>query len=226
MLRRSMLLVVALGSIVSTCRIETAGAAGYRLGLLAGTHGGPGASLQITAYELAPGATWKTRLGATYSTRNPGRADEAREIFINDADNGTPEKSGRLWTLALDLLFPLWAGEEGSIDLYAGPRYASFTGNFRYVGGNEDFDVRQKTWAFGGGLEHRLPLSRRVGLQLQAGADAYLKSTLSGHDTSYSPDGDDVNARKEFDFDDADEAIEQPTVEMRAMAGLQIRLGS
>lgn len=198
----------------------------YRLGVLAGTHGGPGVSAQITAHEMVPGAHWKARLGLTYATRNPGHAGDAREIFINDAENGTPEKSGRLWTWALDLLVPLRRGRDGAIDLYAGPRYASFTGNFRYIGGNEDFEIRQRTWAFGGGLEHRLPLSDRVSLGLQAGADAYLQSSLSGHDTTYSPDGDDVNPRKDFVYDDADEAVRQPKLEIRAMIGLSIRLGS
>lgn len=201
-------------------------AAGYEAGLLLGTHGGPGAAATVTISDFSPNLSWKARLGATYSTRDAGKPAEARHIFINDGTNGTPEESGRLWTVSLDLLVPLRVGGNGSmVSVFGGPRYGSFTGNFAFVGGNEDFDVRERTWAFGGGIEDRLPLGRRTYLLLQAGADYYLESDLEGHDTVYTPDNENVNSRKDYDYDDADGAVNQPKLEARVMAGLVLRIG-
>jgi hypothetical protein len=197
------------------------GAATYEAGLLLGTHGGPGGTAQVTVADFSPNLRWKARLGATYSTRDPGNPEDARRIFINDATNGTPDEKGRLWTLSLDLVVPVWAGRGGSVvSLYGGPRHGSFTANFAFIGGNEDFDIRERTWAFGGGLEDHLPLGRRTSLLLQAGADYYLEDGLKGHDTTYTPDDENVNPRKDFDYGDADEAVNQPKLEARAMAGI------
>jgi hypothetical protein len=43
---------------------------------------------------------------------------------------------------------------------------------------------------------------------------------LYGHDTSYSPDGENVNDRKGFTFEDADNAVNQPKHNLKAMVGL------
>lgn len=203
-----------------------ASAATYEAALLAGTHGGVGGSAQLLLSDFSSSFDGKARLGATYSTRDAGKPEDARRIFINDATNGTPRESGRLWTLSLDLLFPVWEGEQGAvIHAFFGPRYGSFTGNFVYVGGNEDFDIREKTWAFGAGLEDRLPLGARTELVLQGGVDYYLAGKLNGHDTTYAPDDENVNSRNDFDYADADEAVNQPKLEARAMVGVAVRLG-
>lgn len=197
-----------------------------RIGFLLGTHGGFGGAAQLTVAEFSPNLDWRARLGVTCSSRDPGKAEEVREIFINDASNGTPRKKGRLWTFALDLLVPVWRGAGGAgVDLYGGPRYGAFTGNFAYVGGNEDFDIRQRTWAFGGGLEHHLPLGGRTEILLQGGADYYLDDSLYGHDTTYTPDNQNVHAKHEFTWADADAAVHQPRLEGRVMAGVVFRLG-
>ena len=52
-----------------------------------------------------------------------------------------------------------------------------------------------------------------------------LPSRLTGHDTSYSPDGDDVNPRKDYTYSDADRAVGQPTWRPVALVGLLYRLG-
>lgn len=57
------------------------------------------------------------------------------------------------------------------------------------------------------------------------GLDYFIASTLTGHDTSYGPDGDGVNERDGCTWDDANEAINQPGLEPRLLAGVNYRFG-
>jgi hypothetical protein len=63
------------------------------------------------------------------------------------------------------------------------------------------------------------------------GLDYYIPSTLRGHDTSYSPDNDNVNTRNDnengdtpFTYKDANEAIKQPAFMPYALIGLNVKL--
>ena len=49
---------------------------------------------------------------------------------------------------------------------------------------------------------------------------------MNGHDTTYNPNDENVNPRKDYDYGDADEAVNQPKLEVRAMAGIVVRWGS
>ena len=55
---------------------------------------------------------------------------------------------------------------------------------------------------------------------LGGGADYFFQGTLKGHDTAYSPDGDDVNPREDYTYDDADNAVNQPKFLGRFMIGI------
>lgn len=61
---------------------------------------------------------------------------------------------------------------------YGGVRHARFTGNYRFVGGNEDFDVRSNNWGIGGGLESHYRMSRRVDMAVTAGFDYFFARGL------------------------------------------------
>ncbi len=160
-------------------------------------------------------------MAIAYTLSQPGEALQARRIFINDATNGTPEKKGRVWDFRIDLLYSL----SRTVSVLGGVRYSAFTGNFRFVGGNEDFDVTSKQWGLGLGLEGQFRMGSRVDLVVSPGLDFYLPALLSGHDTSYSPSGENVNPRKEYTYKDADRAINQPRWVPRMMAGLVYRFG-
>ena len=63
------------------------------------------------------------------------------------------------------------------------------------------------------------------------GADYFFSSALTGHDTSYSPDNDNINARTdnendniEFTYKDADNAVNQPKIIPQIMIGLVYKL--
>lgn len=190
-----------------------------------GYSAGPGGQAGLTLARFVPESPLRARLGIGYASVAPGKAGEAREIFINDADDGTPEKSGHVWTYRFDFLFPVGRGPERHWFVYGGPRHSRFTASFKYVGGNEDFDVRARQWGFGGGIETSVPMSARTELRLSGGADYFPKTALEGHDTTYAPDGEHVNPRKDFTYADADRAVNQPEVIVRLLAGVSLALG-
>ena len=65
----------------------------------------------------------------------------------------------------------------------------------------------------------------RMSLVLTGGAEYFFSTRLTGHDTSYSPDGDNVNPRKDYTYSDADAAVEQPTWRPVVLVGVSYRLG-
>ena len=112
-----------------------------------------------------------------------------------------------------------------------GPRFSTFKGNFKYIGGNEDFDVKSHQWGIGGAIEHHFRMISNFSLVIQYGLDHYFPSTLTGHDTSYSPDNDNVNPTNDsqnennpFTYRDADRAIKQPVLMPRIMVGMNFNL--
>ena len=112
-----------------------------------------------------------------------------------------------------------------------GPRYSSFRANFKYIGGNEDFDVTSRQFGLGLGVESHFKMNAKLDLVVLAGVDYFFDNTLIGHDTQYSPDDDNVNARNdnengdvEFTYKDADKAIKQPELMPRFMLGINYHL--
>lgn len=203
----------------------------FSAGLMAGYNRGFGLQTNVTAYNFTKDFPFELRLGMGYTFLNPGDAEDARRIFINDATNGTPEKKGRSFDLRFDFLLstPLFGIDHSYIVF--GPRFSTFRGNFAYIGGNEDFDVTSQQWGLGGGLESHFTMTGRIRLVFNVGLDHYFPSTLTGHDTSYSPDNDNVNPRNDnqngdepFTYRDADKAVRQPVFMPHAMIGIQVSL--
>lgn len=220
-------LVVALA--VTTTSVGAQGSPGVEspwktrlsAGAFVGYQSGPGGQLFVTASDFAEGFPFMLRLRAGWTSVEPGEPGEARRIFINDATNGTPRERGRVLDLGLDGIY----GRSSRLQLYGGVRHARFLANFNFIGGNEDFDVTSAQWGLAAGLEARYPMGARAALLLSGGAEYFFPSRLSGHDTSYSPDGDDVNPRKEYTFDDAAGAVEQPEWRPVVLLGVSYRLG-
>lgn len=188
-------------------------------GLEIGYFGGPGFQAFGTLSNVADGFPMDIRLALGYTRVEPGLSAEARRVFINDATNGIPEESGRQMDFRMDMLYPVQVLGFKRAYVFGGPRHVRFVSNFRYIGGNEDFDVRSNQWGLGGGVESHFAVSRTIDLVVQLGLDYYFESTLSGHDTKYSPDGDNANGRDGYTYEDADAAIDQPKIEPRVMMG-------
>ena len=198
----------------------------FSVGALTGFNMGFGIQSNFTLHQSASGLPFDLRLGLGYTWMNPGDALDTRRIFINNNTNGTPEKSGRSIDYRLDFLLPKSILGLKQSYIVLGPRGASFKGNFAYIGGNEEFDVTSNQWGLGGGVQTHFSMVRNLTLVVAAGLDYYFPGTLHGHDTSYSPDNDNVNTRtnnetdEPFTYKDADKAISQPRWMPYAMIGL------
>lgn len=188
-------------------------------GLEIGYYGGTGFQAFGILSNVAAGFPMNLRLALGYTSVEPGLSAEARQVFINDATNGIPEEKGRQLDFRMDLLYPVKILNLQRAYVFGGPRHARFLANFKYIGGNEDFDVTSNQWGIGSGVESFFAMSPKIDLMLHIGVDYYFESTLTGHDTSYSPDGDNSNGRDGYTYDDADNAIAQPKVEPRVMLG-------
>lgn len=187
-------------------------------GVVLGYNGGFGGQLNVSMTSFQSGFPLSIRFGFGYTNVDPGRPADARKIFINDATNGTPEENGYIWDLRLDLMIPVNLLYNSNV--YLGPRYSMFTGNFNFVDGNENFDITSNQFGLGAGFLTQLLLVPNLYLVLDGGADYFFQSTLKGHDTAYSPDGDDVNPRQNYTYDDADKAVNQPKILGRFMIGI------
>ncbi|RMG20659.1 MAG: hypothetical protein D6732_28525 [Methanobacteriota archaeon] len=195
----------------------------FSAGMNMGYYCGAGLQFYFSADNFTRDFPLTARLGMGYSLCNPGNAASARKIFINDATNGTPQKDGGITYIQFDLIFPIRKKGLGS-RLYVGPRYSHFKGNFKFIGGNEFFDITSNQWGMGAGLESLFTISSRVKFLLGGGLEYFTKSSLQGHDTVYAPDGENINSRNDYTYSDADAAINQPGLEFRLMLGLQYHL--
>jgi len=201
------------------------------IGIQTGFNRGFGITANFTIHNIAEDLPGNFRFGFGYNRLNPGNAADARRIFINNATNGVPEKKGKSFDYRLDYLIPHSFLKLKDSYLIFGPRYSNFTGNFNYVGGNENFDITAKQWGIGIGAESYFKMSSNLDLVLATGLDYFFNSKLKGHDTSYSPNNDNVNARDDnqnndvpFTFKDANKAVKQPQFMPRIMLGVAYHL--
>jgi len=195
--------------------------------LLTGYNRGFGILGNVTAMNFDTDFPLRFRFGIGLNFLNPGNAIEARKIFVNNATNGTPEKSGHSFDYKLDFMIPKTVfGVEYSYFTF-GPRFSTFVGDFKYVGGNEDFEVRSHQWGVGGSFENHFKMMKNLELVLNYGVDLYLPATMSGHDSSYSPDNDNINPKDNnqnndlpFKYRDANRAIYQPFIMPHILIGV------
>ncbi|PKQ61704.1 hypothetical protein BZG02_14870 [Labilibaculum filiforme] len=196
----------------------------------AGLNRGINMGASLVLHELSTEFPFDIRFGVGYTWLNPGSSADARRIFINNATNGVPEEKGHSIDARIDFLKPMTLMGNTSSYWFIGPRYSKFRGNFKYVGGNEDFDVTSPQFGFGGGFESHYKISDGLKLIIIGGLDYYLPAKLQGHDTSYYPDNDNVNARTNnetdtnFRYKDADKAVDQPKFMPRFLVGIQLDL--
>jgi hypothetical protein len=194
-------------------------------GINIGHYGGLGFDVNGSAHNFASGLPLGLRMNLGYVAFDPGNATDARRIFINNDQGGTVQEKGSLIRLSFDFVYPVKLFNLSRSSIYAGPRYGRFKGNFKFVGDNEDFDVTSNHWGLGAGIEAGFPMSSRMNFIVTTGVDYYFASTLYGHDTSYGPNGESANPRDDYQYVDADQAVNQPKFEFRLMLGLQYRFG-
>jgi hypothetical protein len=202
-----------------------------RAGFFTGYNRGFGIQANLSVYDFPGEFPFELRFGLGYTFLNPGNAADARRIFINNATNGEPDKKGGSFDMRLDFLKPgRFFGIEHSF-LVFGPRFSTFKGHFDYVGGNEVFDVTSHQWGIGAGIEHHFSIAQNISFIIHYGLDFYVPGTLTGHDTSYSLDNDNVNPENDnqnndlpFRYRDANKAIRQPEFMPYVLMGICIGL--
>ncbi len=218
--------VTCVAALVSvTALAGTAVGAQYNGGFLLGYSGGPGGQINGMVSEFSRGFPMAMRFAIGYTSVEPGDAFGARRVFINDATNGTPSQKGWFWDFRFDFVYRFKTATFSNFAFFLGPRYLKYTANFLFVGGNEDFLVNTNQWGLGLGLDGNFAIGQKADLVLTGGLDYYQDAKLSGHDTSYSPSGGDVNSRKGYSYAEADEVINQPKLEPRLMIGVSYRFG-
>jgi hypothetical protein len=197
-----------------------ANAAGWNTGLALGLKGGFSFRGSLGVTEFARGFPFGLDLSVTMSSVNPGDALRARRIFVNQNTNGTPEKTGSTWDLRMDFMYDLRMHNVKGFYLFAGPRVSFFTGDFKFIDGNEDFEVTSTQWGIGAGAKGVFSVSQAIDLTLTAGVDGYFPSALYGHSTIYSPDGSNVDPKENFTYKDAAAAIGTPRFQPVVLMGL------
>lgn len=202
------------------CYAPPSGATDIFGGFSAGYKSGPSVRGTAGLSAFAQNFPLSVEFGISYSSVNPGDPFPARRIFIADAANGTPEKYGTTWDFRLDFLYNLNIKGPKAVYIFAGPRYAMFDAHFHYVGANEEFDVTSNPWGAGLGVKGLFAVSGRVDLTLSAGFDNYFDTTIHGHDTSYSPDNQNVNPHENFTYNDAKSVVNTPRFQGVLMLGL------
>ena len=203
----------------------------FAIGFSTGYNRGLGVQLSVTALKPLENLPLQIRFGVGLTKLDAGNSADARRIFINNATNGVPEEKASAFDYRLDFMLDSNLINTETFQIVFGPRYSSYKANFKYVGGNEDFDVTSKQFGIGLGAESQFKISNNLNLLAAIGLDYYFNSTLKGHDTSYSPDNDNVNPRNdnannnvEFTYSDANEAIKQPSLMPRILIGLVYKL--
>ena len=212
------------GLLVPFGAASTALAGDFHGGLNTGYSGGLGIQATGTFMDFTRELPLTARFTFGYNKAGAGDPYAARHVFINDNTNGDPEKSASTWQFRFDLMFPALTVGPQQLYLFVGPRHARYKANFNYIGGNENFDVTSNCWGAGAGLETWFVIGDTSDFVLQVGLDWYADATLTGHDTAYLPSGDHVNPRDGYDYGSADDAIDQPQLEILAMMGLRWRL--
>jgi hypothetical protein len=195
---------------------------------LGGYQNGVGTRVNATATNLIPGLPVGLSFGVGLAFVDPGNAGLARQVFINQADNGTPEKAGSVVDFRLDAIYLLRVSSLDELGLFAGIRYVMFDGRFHYVGGNEDFDIRGRDFAYGLGLRGAIRMNQKWSLGLQAGFDFMPSRTLTGHDATYSSNGSSINARDDgngytYRWADAKKAVNYPLFTPSVLFGVTWR---
>ncbi len=192
----------------------------HKFGVDTGFDNGAGVSVFGTLKQFLSRSHLDLKVSVGMSWMNPGNAALARKIFINNATNGVPETTGRSLNFRIDVSHPLNIKFLPNPRYYLGFRHSKFTGRFKYVGGNEDFNITSDPWGVGGGIETYFPMNRKLNFHITAGMDYFFSSHLQGHDTTYYPNNENVNSRKSYTYSDADSAINQPGLAFRLMAGI------
>lgn len=198
---------------------------------LTGYQQGWGNRVTWSVSQLTPDLPLAFQLGAGYTFRDPGSAEESRAVFINDNTNGTAQTlGGHVWDFRADVVWMVSrAAKLENVGFFVGPRYSMFSGRFRFVGGNEDYLVESKAWGLGAGLRGELRFNQSWSLGGAVGVDWFPRTSIYSHDATYGSTGYTVNPRERgntgtyYGWGDADRSVNQPKIVPSILLGVAWR---
>ena len=166
------------------------------------------------------------RAGTTYQFE-PGNAEDARKIFINDNQGGNIQEYGQSYMLALDIGWMMVQKDSMQLELNASGILNHYKAHFAFIGNNEAFTVKTTALGIGVGGAMKLDLSgSNSSLILKGGIEYFPKTRIDSHGTYYyTPDGNDDNPRQDYSYEDADESINQPVLRPYVMLGIIFPIG-
>lgn len=188
-----------------------------------GYFNGMGLHFAGTFDNFAGGFPFALRFGLGHTWGDAGDPLLARRVFIDNATNGTPQEYGTMWEARFDLMHGLKLFSMERNKIFAGVRWAKYSGYFEYTGANETFNAEGYAWGLGAGLETAFAISPIMDMTFTLGFDNYFKGELYGHGSRYRPNGDDIDPTGSYTWADADAAVNQPTFNTRIMMGLAYR---
>ncbi|MEZ4841368.1 MAG: hypothetical protein R2821_07625 [Flavobacteriaceae bacterium] len=200
------------------------------ISFITGFNRGIGINGSFSIHNIAEGLPGNLRFGVGYTWLDPGNASDVRRIFINNNTGGVPEKNGHNSDIRVDYMMPYKFFNFKDSYLIFGPRYSVFKGNFNYIGSNEDFEITSKQWGLGLGAENYFKMTKNLDLVLATGLDYFFNSALSGHDTTFNPNDDNIRVQQTdnngdpYTYKDANKAVKQPQLMPRIMVGVTYRL--
>ncbi|MBB6481209.1 hypothetical protein [Spirochaeta isovalerica] len=169
----------------------------------------------------------QVRSGASYQFE-PGNAEEARKIFINDNQGGNIQEYGLSLMVALDAGWKIPVKDNLTAELTVSGLINHYQAHFAFIGNNEAFSVKSTGWGVGLGGGLRMGFSRsRTSISVKAGLEFFPKTRIDAHGTFYyNPDGLDDSPRQDYTYDDADSAINQPFFRPYVQVGFLFPVGS
>ena len=185
-----------------------------------------GVSLGLRVDEPSFPAFAQARIGTTYQL-DPGNAEDARMIFINDNQGGNVEEYGQSYFFALDLGWKAFSRKSLNLEVVATGIVNNYNANFAFIGNNEDFTVKTTAFGFGLGGNLRIQFSeRQSSFVVKCGVEFFPNTKFEAHGTYfYTPDNEDDKPREDYKYDDADDAVNQPTFRPYLMVGIIYPIG-
>ena len=168
----------------------------------------------------------QARVGSAYQIE-PGNAEDARKIFINDNTGGNIEEYGLSYFVGIDFGWRLVLKEAIQLELNISGLWNHYEAHFSFIGNNESFSVKTDALGIGLGANLRIVFSeRKSSLLIKCGVEYYPKTQIDAHGTFYyTTDGTDDNPRNDYTYEDADESINQPWFRPYVQIGIVFPIG-
>ncbi len=188
---------------------------------------GPGIHLGLYHLDSSIPIGFDGGLLWTFQT-NPGNANDARKIYINDNQGGTVDESGYTIRLSMNVNYLFYTYRSMDFLTYAGPRYSFYRAHYIFIGDNEDFFIRTTQFGFGAGIRPMVKVSKRLFVFMDAGVEYIFPSRIDAHgEFYYNPDSEDDKPRKntttgkDYTYEEASDTIRAPSWEILATAGVE-----